>query len=214
MRMTRFVGPVILAFALALGACSTTSGTAQQEQVPAQEGAPTAEGDTTTDPSEGVDNGDSDPAGSSETFGSRDAPLTPDVAVDLGAGWTVQVSASNLDAWSQIEEIDGYMDAPEAGRVYVSAAMAITFDGSGPADPGFDLSYAFIGSRGNTFTDMDDCTPYEVALWNVGDMYSGAQAEALICVSVPEDQAEDGVWRIQLFDIDAFTTVEAYYSTS
>lgn len=235
MRAVRLAGPIALACALVLGACSTTSGTPQLEQgamqesaAAADEGATVDEDATVTDPADGLvgDDGESaesqDPAGSDhadsagtgETFGTRDAPIEPYTEVDFGTGWTVSVGVSDLDAASQIKKIDSYTDEPEAGRVFVSAPLSMSFSGSGAADPGFDLSYAFIGAQGNTFTDRDDCTPFEVALWNVGDMYAGAYAEVLMCISVPEDQADGGVWRIQQFSMDSFERSEAYYSTS
>lgn len=216
MRMARFVGPVILVCVLALGACSTTSGTAQRDEVPTQESADTTDEGTTTMPAppENAVDGDTEPSASGKAFGTRDAPLSPDTEVGLGAGWTVAVGATNLDAWSQIREMDSLMEEPEAGRVFVSARLAMAFNGAGSADPGFEMSHAFIGSKGNTFPESDNCAPYDIAIWSIEEMYSGAKAEAVLCISVPEDQAEGGVWRIQLGSMESSGMIDAYFSTS
>lgn len=102
---------------------------------------------------------DTEPAGS-EIVGTRDAPLNPETKADLGTAWTVEVGVANLDSWSPIQEIDDYMDGPAADRAFVSAPLSVTSRNVWSADPAFDMSYAFVKSKGTVFTHDD--TPYDV----------------------------------------------------
>lgn len=156
------------------------------------------------------------PYGSSAADNSRGNPAPAGVPGHFGDDWTVSLGNTDLDAWPEIQKESRFADAPPAGEVYVSALASVTYNGEGNEDPAYNLRYAFVGSKGNVFDQLDhDCGfGGPSGFIDVGELFSGASGSGTLCARVPQDQVDDGVWRIQYTDMDTFDQIEGFFALS
>lgn len=196
---------VLATFALALAACSGDSDpvvtpapeTVTVTEEPAE--APTLE-PTETETEEVP-----------ERTGTRDAPLGLGETrkVVEGSAWTVGITASNLDALAVVLANNEYAEQPAEGERFVVATLQVTvdqaaieaqgFEMSDGADPRFSLTVEYVAADGTSYgtgTGGTFCTTANDYL-NTGVLYSdGAQSTGDVCVGVPADKIDGGLWRV------------------
>jgi hypothetical protein len=141
-----------------------------------------------------------DPAAPS---GSRDNPFPLGTVFQVG-DWSVSVNSVDLDAWPEVSEENQFNDPPAAGRQFVMFNAATTYDGTDTGNPSFDLSWAIVGSLGNTFgSSMDDyCGVIPDGLDDQGELFPGATADGNVCVSADSDQLDGATIQVEQFFAD------------
>lgn len=131
--------------------------------------------------------------------GSREDPMPVDEDFVLD-DWTVQLTASDLDATDTVlaenmyNEIDG---------VAVMTTVAVVYTGDDAEDPWLNLQFAFVSESGLTYDYADSCGVIPDPDYEVGEMYTDAEATYNICADVPEDEVDGGLWTVELlFSLD------------
>lgn len=188
MRTRRMGAALLLTTAVALAGCGTDDMTPSDTAA-----APDAAAEPTEEPAE-TQEPEAEPAAEGTT---RDAPL-PAGAEFGNEDWTVTVAPTTRDAGEAIAAENEFNDPPAEGRQFVMTEVTATYTGDETGTPWVDLSIEFVGSQGNTFgTGSDDyCGVIPNDLSNVGEMHNGASGSGNVCVSVPADQIEGGVWSV------------------
>lgn len=204
------------ALMLTLAACS---GESTPDVTPAAEtvtetvtAEPTETGTPTTEPTEAATT--EEPAASA---GTREAPLalgeTRKVADE--STWTVGITASNLDAAAAIRAADEFAEEPGEGERFVLATLSVTVDAaaleaqgidiSEGADPRASLFVSYVAADGTSYDSTAAfCSSANAFITNAGTLYSdGASTSGDVCVVVPADKADGGLWRVSNLNNDA-----------
>ncbi len=118
-------------------------------------------------------------------------------AVPLGQGasvgdWTVAVVSVTPDATQQLLDNDEFSDPPQAGNQYVLVSIEATYNGTESSDFGMDLSYNFVGSKGNTFGSPEGFVVPPHPVWDAGEAFPGASVSGDVLFEVPSDQVTGG----------------------
>ena len=171
---------------LTLTACATTTET------------PDVKAPDTTGTSAGErPDSDSDSA-ASDAIGTRSNPAPAGSTAKIG-NYTVSLGATNLDASAIVAAENQFNDPPAEGRQFVLVRITATYNGEETGSLLWDLDFKFVGSAGNTFgsgTD-DDCGVIPDEVYEQGELYPGATAEANVCASVPSEQVQGGTWVVE-----------------
>lgn len=133
--------------------------------------------------------------------GSRTSPLAPGETAPLG-DWTVSFAATNSDAWAEISESSSSVSSfyePADGDSYLMSPLTITYLGEG-SEPLYMLDYVFVSSDGVTYKDKCGYVPLPNQLETGQELYTDATVTGNICVTVPTDKIDGGVWRISGWD--------------
>lgn len=148
--------------------------------------------------------------------GTRSNPVPAGITGYFGDDWSVTVGKTDVDAWPEIKAETSYAEAPTDGVAYVAAEVTASYTGSENADPGRDLSFAFVGAKGNVFDSLDyDCGfGGPDGFYDMEELYAGATGTATLCISVPIDQIDGGAWRIQYLDMKTFERTEGFFALS
>lgn len=130
--------------------------------------------------------------------GTRENPYPAGSTVVLGS-YEVALGPTVKDATEQVAAENEFNEPPVEGRQFVMVPVTATYTGDESGTAWVDLSIQFVGSGGNTFgTGTDDyCGVIPNDLSDAGEMFAGATAEGNVCVSVPSDQVEGGVWMVE-----------------
>lgn len=128
---------------------------------------------------------------SGDGVGSRES------AVPLGQGapvgdWTVTVMSVTPDATQQLLDKDEFADPPQAGNQYVLVSVEATYDGTESSDFSMDVSWKFVGSKGNTFGSPEGFVTPPDPIWNAGEAFPGASVSGDLVFEVPSDQVTGG----------------------
>jgi hypothetical protein len=141
---------------------------------------------------------------SGEPQGTQENPLDTGVAFEL-TDWIVEFGSTNTDAEDAIADGVGYEEPPPDGRRYVMAEVTVTYTGSEPSDPFVDLGFEFLGSDGTTYGSGEDdlCGLLPNDLFEVGELSTDDSATANVCMAVPAEAIDGGVWSVEyLWDLD------------
>lgn len=171
--------------ALAAGACGSESDPDSESPDVAgsnTEGPPPADGGS----------------GSDEGAGTAENPLGTGVEFEVG-DWIVEYGSTNTDAADEIAAEIEFSDPPASGRQYLMAEVTVAYAGDASADPFIDLTFGYQGPDGSAFGDVEDdfCGLIPNDLFEVGELGPGESATANVCVSVPAEQVDGGVWMVE-----------------
>lgn len=155
----------------------------------------------------------SDSSGSAET-GTRDAPLAPNTVLEAG-DWTIEVGSSDTDAWptysKTLSESDKMWDEPEDGYVWVMAPGKLTYTGPDSAVVFMAVDWTFVAKSGNIYTDS--CGLFlDTVIDPFDELYTDASLTGNFCYSVPEEDAEGGVWKFTVTAADYSSQVDAFFA--
>lgn len=129
---------------------------------------------------------------------SRSDPI-PVGQVGRIASWSITFGATNTDAAAELAGADYLVDL-EPGQRFVLAPLTIAYSGADAKAPN-DLRFRFVGSAGNTFDGGFGCGIFKDDVVSVEPMFAGASEAARVCVPVPADQIDGGVWQVvELWD--------------
>ena len=173
----------------------TTSTTAAETEDPTDE--PTTD-DATDEPT--VEPTDEASAPVTGDGGSRTSPLAPGETAPLGE-WTTSFAATNTDAWTEISasgEVSDYY-APTDGNSFLMAPVTVTFLGEG-SEPLYMLEYVFVSADGVTYKDKCGYAPLPNELDTGQELYTDASVTGNVCITVPTDKIDGGVWRMSGWD--------------
>lgn len=133
--------------------------------------------------------------------GSRTSPLAPGETAPLG-DWTVSFAATNADAWAEISETSSDASSfyePAEGDTYLMSPLTITYLGEG-SEPLYMLDYVFVSTDGVTYKDKCGYVPLPDQLETGQELYTDATVTGNICITVPTDKVDGGVWRVSGWD--------------
>ena len=134
-------------------------------------------------------------------FGSRENPLPLKSKVDMGV-WKVTISDVTLDATSEILAAET-SEKPKPGHQFIKFGVRATYEGPSSGDAYGDISWAVVGSKGNTFTP-DTCTaPNDLS--SAGETFTDGKVSGDVCMSAPKDQLEGATLKLESFDTDPST---------
>lgn len=131
---------------------------------------------------------------------SREVPLP--AGEEFGnENWRVTLSTTVQDASDVVLAENLFNDEPAEGRQFVMVEVNATYIGDDTGLPWTDLRFDFVGSQGNTFGSgsNDYCGVIPNDLTDLGEMHPGASGGGNVCVSVPAEQIEGGVWAVREF---------------
>jgi hypothetical protein len=212
---------VLLASMLVSVAClSACGGESTPEVTPSPEGSASEPATTASESAEPTEPEPTEEATTEEpdTTGTRETPLAIGETRLLaeGSAWTVGMTASSIDAADAILSADQYAERPAEGEVFVLGTVTITVGEeslvaqghdlqSAGVTPGIELNVEFVGSNGNSYNGSSGTTCYtESMLYMTGAVYTdGATVTGDVCVAVPAEAAEGGLWRISNVSNDA-----------
>lgn len=132
--------------------------------------------------------------------GSRTSPLAPGETAPLGE-WTTSFAATNTDAWAEISASGDVSDyyAPTDGNSFLMAPVTVTFLGEG-SEPLYMLEYVFVSADGVTYKDKCGYAPLPNELDTGQELYTDASVTGNVCITVPTDKIDGGVWRMSGWD--------------
>lgn len=162
-------------------------------------GDPEGEGTVVVDDAaQGEDSADGD-GGNGGGLGTRSNPVPLGERVQVGPAWQVALIGVERDALQQVQGENQFNEPPVAGRQFVMGTFSVSYVGEESGTPWVDLSMRFNGSEGNTFgSGQDDyCGVIPNPLDDAGEMFPGAEAEGNVCVSVPTEQVEGGLFLVE-----------------
>ncbi|WP_169925358.1 hypothetical protein [Sanguibacter antarcticus] len=192
---------------------STSEATEKSDAPTDEESDEPAEEPTEKESDEPTDEPTDEATGAASDNGTRAAPLAPNETAMI-FNWSVSMAASNLDAWAEISpglssySLENY--APPAGSVYVMAPATVTYTGPDREDL-YDLDWVYVGANGTTYDDNCNYVELPNELDTGQELYTDGTATGNICVTVPEDQAADGVWRVSAWG-DFEDDYEGYFA--
>ncbi|MGH8792828.1 MAG: hypothetical protein ACRDXX_09290 [Stackebrandtia sp.] len=110
--------------------------------------------------------------------------------------WSVNLGETDFDAGEEIQADNSQYVEPEDGRQYVTASVTATNIGEGSGVIWEDVVFAYSSSDGELYgeTDDDGCPELPNALENQGETSSNDTVAGDVCVSVPSQHAESGMW--------------------
>lgn len=137
--------------------------------------------------------------GTNTGLGTRSNPVPVGQSVQVGPNWQVALQSATPDAGPQVESENPLNDPPATGRQFVMGMFSVSYVGDDSGTPWVELSVNFNGSAGNTFgTGSDDyCGVIPDALSDAGEMFPGAAAQGNVCISVPSEQVDGGLFMVE-----------------
>lgn len=172
-------------------AASEEAGTGAEDAAPAEDAEPTDAAATaeptateTTEPE-----AEPEPEATADE-GSRENPFL--IGDDVGNDdWSV-VLDQPYEAWDEVRAENQFNEPPEEGMEFWMLPITVTYTGTEASDPFWDLDFGFVGDDGRSYDD--DCGVVPGELMDVGEMYPDAEADANVCLAVPE--GADGLWTV------------------
>lgn len=142
--------------------------------------------------------GGTTPPVSTTNHGTRAEPLDAGTPVTLemdNGDLTVTLGEVNWDAEDEVMEGSEYNPEAGDGEVYVTVPVTLQLEGEGPVSPSMAAKIDYIDAGGNTHTET-----YVSGIpgtYDVGDLYGNASGEYTVVFLMPEDAAQDGVFRVE-----------------
>ena len=149
---------------------------------------------------EGAEEPTTDGEEPSSGLGSREDPKPIGSTIELDffgdVYWQITPGAPTLDANQIIAAENEFNEPPAEGSQYVLLPLDVTYVGSESGTPWVDTRVVFVGSDGNTYNQAFAVAPSP--LTDVGEMFTGANAQGNLVFEVPSDVIEGGTWSISL----------------
>jgi hypothetical protein len=130
----------------------------------------------------------------SSVVGSRNNPIKLGVPVVI-SDWKVQIISVNKDALQLVLDSDGYAMRPSSGERFMMIKVKATYIGEESGEPGSDLRFKIVGSRGNTFAKS--CGYSVDTFTENGEAFPGATVEGNLCFTVDADQITGATVSVQ-----------------
>jgi hypothetical protein len=128
--------------------------------------------------------------------GSRQSPVEPGVAIDLGNGWTVKVDSADVSpgATAAVTGANPLNDQPPAGFRYITVAMTATFAGRSDAEtesPTLGFSASVFGSAGVERNSYDAfVVPPDPQFDGIAELAGGGTASGNLAFQVGADETD------------------------
>lgn len=159
------------------------------------------------------------PTPTQATVGSRENPLAIGESRQLtdASGWIVGITESIPDALPLVLADNEYSDPPPAGHRFIAATVAITINAENMAaqdvdiaNDGLDiyssLEFEFVAADGTSYGEFGPVGTCYTGndLIDLGTVYSAeAPISGRVCMVVPEEKIDGGLWRIANFRNEA-----------
>lgn len=127
-------------------------------------------------------------------LGSRNNPVPFGKSVVIN-DWKVQVQSVNTNALKVVRASDPYSSSPGSNERYVLLSVKATYLGEESGEPGSDLRFKIVGSKGNTFSKS--CGYSTDTFDNNGETFPKASVEGSICFTVDADQVAGATVSVQ-----------------
>jgi hypothetical protein len=119
--------------------------------------------------------------------------------------WTSTFTATNGDAWPDVQKTNQFNTAPPAGSSDVIGTMTVAVGASAAStgvDPGQSLVVDYVGSDGNSYAAINHpCGVLpSTELQDAGVMFPNASRSVLVCAQVPTTAVHGGTWSVGYFD--------------
>lgn len=126
--------------------------------------------------------------------GSRENPAALGTTV-YGGDWEVTVVEFDSKADEKVLAANMFNESASAGNKYVVAEVDVTYVGEGSDDPSWAVDVEYVSEAGNVIAGYDnDAVAPEPAMYDIGEMYTGASGTGNIVFEVPED--DNGLLRV------------------
>lgn len=126
--------------------------------------------------------------------GSRENPAALGTTVS-GDDWEVTVVEFNPAADDEVLAANMFNEAAAEGNTYVVAEVETTYVGEGSDDPSWAIDVEYVSESGNVISSYDnDAVAPEPAMFDIGEMYTGASGTGNLVFEVPED--DNGLLRV------------------
>ncbi|MCE5254943.1 MAG: DUF4352 domain-containing protein [Actinomycetia bacterium] len=122
-------------------------------------------------------------------LGERRNPIPLGQEAEVG-DWKVKVVGAILDATRLVLETNMFNDPPEAGRRYVLVSLEATYVGKESSTFWLDMSYRFIGGKGDSFDTAAAVAPDSIM--DEGEVSPGACITGNLVFEVASDQLSGG----------------------
>ena len=112
--------------------------------------------------------------------------------------WDVTVAEPMHDMTDAALAENEFNDPPEDGRSFYGAVLEVTYTGEDSEDPWLALELAAVGDAATAYTThADTCgvTPDDIT--DIGELFTDGTGTALVCWSIPDDDADTVVLRVQ-----------------
>jgi len=126
--------------------------------------------------------------------GSRNNPISLGNSVVVN-DWKVMVTFANKDALKEVKKSDAYSSSPAANERYLLINVKATYIGEESGEPGSDLRFKVVGSKGNTFAQS--CGYYSETFKQNGETFSGATVGGTLCFTVDANQISGATVSVQ-----------------
>jgi hypothetical protein len=195
---------VVIAGAITLAGCSSQSGPVAGTAAPTSAPVKTSPTPTPTPTPEAA-------------VGTRAKPFPVGAPgrYDSTSVWTMTFTATDADAWPEVQKVNMYNEAPKEGYSDVLGTMTVAagaVDDAG-ADPGQSLSVTYVGSDANSYDSINHpCGVLaDTELQDAGTMYAGASRSVLVCAQVPTTAIAGGSWAVGFVD---GSTAPAFFASA
>ncbi len=125
--------------------------------------------------------------------------------------WKVKVTDFVADATQAVLNANVFNHPPEAGQQYVLVTLEATYDGADSGTFWIDISYRFLGNKGNTFDSGSSFAVAPNPIIDAGEAFSGAVITGDLLFAVPSDQVAGGLLILEpsfSFDDPTFFALE------
>lgn len=160
---------------------------------PAGEGAEVVDETVEPTPDEQQEDESEDEDGSNEV-GTRSNPAEIGTTVLIG-DWEVTIQEVNTDATEEIQAENEFNEPPAEGSTFVMWGVEATYVGEDSGDPQFDLSWAIVGSEGNSFDDR--CGVIPDPLSEQGETFPDGTVSGNVCTAAEEAQLDGGTITVE-----------------
>lgn len=127
-------------------------------------------------------------------LGTRENPIPVGQEARVG-DWVVKVVGFTPDAWPLIQKENEFNDPPEENQQYVLIKLEATYAGEESGTFWVDMSYHFLGSKGNTFDTASVVAPDEIS--DTGEAFAGAHISGNLVFAVDSDQIAGGLLMLE-----------------
>ncbi len=134
--------------------------------------------------------------------GTRESPIPIGQEATVG-DWKMKVASANLDATEVIVSENEFNDPPQTGSQYVLVTIDATYVGSDSGTFWMDMTYGFVGSKGNTFGSPEGFASPPNPISDAGEAFPGASISGEIVFEVPSDQVVGGTLSMEEFSFDS-----------
>jgi hypothetical protein len=138
---------------------------------------------------------------------ARTAPTPIGTAADLGAGWSLTVTAPARDVTDQAMAENSFNDPPPEGFRMVAVEVTLGYSGEG-AGSAFDVTTKWVDNGNLQRTGYCGVIPNEIDVFT--DVFAGGAVSGNLCFLVPSIEVATGT----LYATTGFDEAYVYFATS